>query len=130
MQTYAAMEFKAACAPQIYAEAMQSPCCAAIHLTRIETEFTCDTFMPSIDPAHFRLWSASAPRLDNGVRTAFLCYTRLSPDQPLLPKAVASSHQEFQVLRPRPCGFVRHCTVHACTCLTPCSHKAKVREIM
>lgn len=81
---------------------MQSPSCAAIHLSRVETTFPCDTFMPAIDPVHFRLWSASAPRTDNGVRISFLCYTRPSSPQPLLPKAVASLHQEFQVLCPRP----------------------------
>lgn len=87
-----------ACTAQIYAEAMQSPSCAAIHLTRVETAFPCDTFMPAIDPVHFRLWSASTPHTDNGVRISFLCYTRSGSPQLLLPKAVASLHQEFQVL--------------------------------
>ena len=75
---------------------MQSQCCAAIHMTRVEADFPCDTFMPAIDPAHFRLWSATAPRMDAGVRTAFLCYTRLGA-QPVLPKALASTHEEMQV---------------------------------
>ena len=67
-------------------------------MTRVEAEYACDTFMPPIDPAHWRLWSASPPRMDAGVRTAYLCFTRLGP-QPRLPKALASTHEEVQVRR-------------------------------
>ena len=55
---------------------MASEQCEAIHLTRVERDYDCDNFMPELDPETYRLWSASAPRRDNGVRTAFQCYTR------------------------------------------------------
>ena len=82
---------------QIYTEAMASERCEAIHLTRVEADFACDTFMPALDPAQYRLWSATPPRRDNGVRTAFLCYTRAGAPPPRLPKALASRHDELQV---------------------------------
>jgi hypothetical protein len=66
-------------------------------LTRVEKDFACDTFMPALDPAQYRLWSATPPRRDNGVRTAFLCYTRTGAPPPRLPKALASRHDELQV---------------------------------
>ena len=82
---------------QIYTEAMASERCEAIHLTRVGKDFDCDTFMPALDPARYRLWSATPPRRDNGVRTAFLCYTRAGAPTPRLPKALASRHDELQV---------------------------------
>ena len=36
----------------------------------------CDTFMPAVDESAFRLWSASPPRAESGLRYSFLCYTR------------------------------------------------------
>ena len=79
---------------------MASEQCEAIHLTRVERDYDCDTFMPQLDPEKYRLWSASAPRRDNGVRTAFLCYTRAgAATPPRMPKAVASRHDELQVCR-------------------------------
>ena len=55
---------------------MDSPQLAAIHLTQVEGEgYACDTFMPPIDEAAFRLWSASPPRRDGDTRYSFLCYT-------------------------------------------------------
>jgi dihydrofolate reductase/thymidylate synthase len=55
---------------QVYSEAMQSDACAAIHLTLVEAEVEADTFFPAIDPARFRLWSASPPRRNEGTRLA------------------------------------------------------------
>ena len=76
---------------------MASEQCEAIHLTRVGKDFDCDTYMPALDPEQYRLWSASLPRRDNGVQTAFLCYTRAGVATPRLPKAIASRHDELQV---------------------------------
>jgi dihydrofolate reductase/thymidylate synthase len=63
---------------QVYAESMASPLLSAVHLTRVEADAECDTFMQPVDEAAFRVWAASAPRRDaeGGPRYAFLCYTR------------------------------------------------------
>ncbi len=79
---------------------MQSPDLSAIHLTLVETDADCDTFMPPVDESRFRLWSAAAPRRDTpaGPRYSFLCYTRAGQEgAPVLPPAVASQHEELQV---------------------------------
>ncbi len=58
------------CLLQVYREALASPLCTAVHLTRIEQQFECDTHFPALDPAAFKLWSASEPHIDekSGVR--------------------------------------------------------------
>lgn len=79
---------------------MQSPDLSAIHLTLVEADIDCDTFMPPIDESRFRLWSAAAPRRDTpaGPRYSFLCYTPAGQEgAPVLPPAVASRHEELQV---------------------------------
>lgn len=84
---------------QVYKEAILAPECAVIHLTVIESDFECDTFLPEIDPKRFALWSAAAPQSDNNVRYHFLCYTARSIDgPPQLPAGTASKHEEQQVL--------------------------------
>lgn len=89
--------------PQIYEEALKSAACAAVHLTQIETEYECDTFFPPLDRSVFSLWSATAPHRTKADRCSFLCYTRAeaaTTDQPQLPPAVASRHEELQVVLP------------------------------
>ena len=83
---------------QVYKEAITAPECAVIHYTLIESDIDCDTFFPEIDPKLFALWSAAAPKSDNGIRYHFLCYTTRSPGgPPKLPIAIASKHEEQQV---------------------------------
>lgn len=50
---------------QIYAEALASPACAAVHLTRVAGEFGCDTFFPPLGPAWER-FAAGAPISEGG----------------------------------------------------------------
>lgn len=84
---------------QVYQEAIASPNCSAIHLTRIEEDYECDTFFPDIDSAKFKLWSAAAPHKDGEATCSFLCYTRAGLDvPPPLPRSVASRHEEYQYL--------------------------------
>eukprot|EP00967_Tisochrysis_lutea_P115219 scaffold184418_cov24-Tisochrysis_lutea.AAC.1 len=51
---------------QVYREALTSPLCTAIHLTLVEKDVECDTTFPEVDPARFRLWSASEPQGEEG----------------------------------------------------------------
>ena len=53
---------------QVYKEALAHPNCAAVHVTRVEREFECDTFLPTLDPAKFRVWSASPPMVEHDTR--------------------------------------------------------------
>ncbi|CAK9857715.1 unnamed protein product [Sphagnum jensenii] len=61
---------------QVYSEAMNSPLCDAIHVTEIDSSFQCDTFMPAVDTNLFRVWSASFPAVENGIRFSFVTYVR------------------------------------------------------
>lgn len=101
----------------VYKEAMKSPLCQAVHITQIDASYKCDTFFPQIDTARFKLWSASEPREENGVKYTFACYTLANKDpssgastpkspatagEPttpvVLPPAMASKHDELQYL--------------------------------
>ena len=83
----------------VYKEAIEAPECAVIHLTVIESDYECDTFLPEVDPQRFALWSAAPPQSDNDVRYHFLCYTARGTDgPPQLPAGIASKHEEQQVL--------------------------------
>ena len=86
---------------QIYKESMTSPSLSAIHLTQVESDIECDTFMPPIDESQFKLWSASAPRRDdpNGPRYSFLCYTR-SPGGSAAAAAAASEGETSKETAP------------------------------
>jgi dihydrofolate reductase/thymidylate synthase len=65
---------------QVYAEALGAPGCEAVHLTLVEAGAealpACDTHMPPLDAARFRLWAAAAPRREAGLRYSLLVYTR------------------------------------------------------
>ena len=45
----------------------------------------------------FKLWSAAPPRSEKGLTYAFLCYTAAGLEDPHLPPAMASQHEEKQV---------------------------------
>lgn len=83
---------------QVYAEAVQSSLCSAIHLTQVDKDYDCDTFFPPIDAKRFKLWSASPPMVEGDTSYTFMCYTAASlPGAPQLPPAMASRHEEQQV---------------------------------
>ncbi|KAG2437962.1 hypothetical protein HXX76_005577 [Chlamydomonas incerta] len=84
---------------QVYAEALAHPNCTAVHLTQVEKEYECDTFLPALDPAVWGLWSSSDPVTENGTRYSFVCYTRRDTEHALeLPPCMASRHDEQQYL--------------------------------
>lgn len=83
---------------QLYATALKHPQCQAVHITRIEQEFDCDTFMPALDPAVYGLWSAGEPIVENGTRYSFLCYTRFHQGSQYVPSSTVPRHDEMQYL--------------------------------
>jgi dihydrofolate reductase/thymidylate synthase len=116
---------------QVYSEAMASPLCQAVHLTEVtpplpaaavaadaadapagdkKKAFTCDAFLPALDPARFQLYAAApVVREKGGVRIQFLTYFgadaatgkfRAPGAATLPPGAVAAGvrHEELQYL--------------------------------
>ncbi|XP_047168684.1 bifunctional dihydrofolate reductase-thymidylate synthase isoform X2 [Vigna umbellata] len=62
---------------QIFREALNAPGCEAIHLTEIQSNIECDTFMPSVDFTIFRPWYSSFPKMENNIRHSFISYVRV-----------------------------------------------------
>ncbi|MCB9771256.1 MAG: dihydrofolate reductase [Candidatus Omnitrophica bacterium] len=60
---------------QIFNEAIKNPYCQKIYLTRVESEFVCDTFFPDFH-AQFSQVACSSPVLDEGVTLVFCQYER------------------------------------------------------
>ena len=99
---------------QVYAEALASPLCEAVHLTEVtpaaDKPFTCDAFLPALDPAKYRLY-ATAPVVHekDGVKIQFLTYFGANaetgkfrqPGAATLPAGAAAAgvkHEELQYL--------------------------------
>ncbi|KAB2094982.1 hypothetical protein ERO13_A01G004300v2 [Gossypium hirsutum] len=62
---------------QIFRESLNAAGCDAIHITEIETNIECDTFMPAIDTAVFQPWYSSFPMVENDIRYCFTTYVRV-----------------------------------------------------
>ncbi|CAN6686015.1 unnamed protein product [Malus baccata var. baccata] len=62
---------------QILREALNASSCEAIHITEIETNIECDTFIPAIDSSVFQPWYSSFPKVENGIRHSFTTYVRV-----------------------------------------------------
>ncbi|KAL6270060.1 hypothetical protein ACE6H2_026971 [Prunus campanulata] len=62
---------------QILREALNAPGCDAIHITEIETNIECDTFIPAIDSSVFQPWYSSFPKVENSIRHSFTTYVRV-----------------------------------------------------
>ncbi|KAA8536086.1 hypothetical protein F0562_028564 [Nyssa sinensis] len=110
---------------QILREALNAPGCDAIHITEIETDIECDTFIPAVDASVFQPWYSSFPLVENNIRYSFTTYVRVrNPiDEPLgqtnglmsengsdsakfevkkfsfLPKMIFEKHEEYLYLR-------------------------------
>ncbi|KAG9449715.1 hypothetical protein H6P81_009680 [Aristolochia fimbriata] len=100
---------------QILREALNSPGCDAIHITVIETDFECETFVPFIDLSLYQLWYTSFPLVENSIRYSFVTYVRVQnpveldgkPGTPklnvesfsFLPKMIFERHEEYMYLR-------------------------------
>uniref|UniRef100_A0A5B7AZH1 Bifunctional dihydrofolate reductase-thymidylate synthase n=1 Tax=Davidia involucrata TaxID=16924 RepID=A0A5B7AZH1_DAVIN len=108
---------------QILREALNAPGCDAIHITEIETDIACDTFIPAVDASVFQPWYSFFPLVENNVRYSFTTYVRVknSTVEPLgqtnglmsgscldsakfevksfLPKMIFEKHEEHLYLR-------------------------------
>lgn len=62
---------------QILRESLNARECDAIHITEIETNIDCDTFIPAIDVTQFQAWYSSFPIVENGIRYCFTTYIRV-----------------------------------------------------
>ncbi|KAF6143612.1 hypothetical protein GIB67_012411 [Kingdonia uniflora] len=62
---------------QILREALNAPGCDAIHITEIETDIECDTFMPQIETSIFQPWYSSIPSVENDIKFSFATYVRV-----------------------------------------------------
>ncbi|KAJ0673316.1 putative dihydrofolate reductase, Thymidylate synthase [Helianthus annuus] len=62
---------------EILRESLNSAGCDAIHITEIETDFDCDTFIPDIDASQFQPWYSSFPLTENEIRHCFTTYVRV-----------------------------------------------------
>jgi dihydrofolate reductase/thymidylate synthase len=94
---------------QLYAAALGSPACEAVHLTSVELEAApaCDTHMVPLDTAAWQLYSSSSPhqlREAPRGRYTFLHYVRAGAKQPpCWPPGVEARHEEHQYL-----DLIRH----------------------
>lgn len=60
---------------QVYAEALEHPQTASLHLTRVDAEVECDTFIPDMTAhSNFKLSSSSAVQEENGIKYRFQKY--------------------------------------------------------
>ncbi|XP_071742151.1 bifunctional dihydrofolate reductase-thymidylate synthase 1-like [Rutidosis leptorrhynchoides] len=95
---------------EILRESLNGPRCDAIHITEIEADIDCDTFIPTIDTLKFQLWYSSFPLVENGIRYCLTTYVRSrisavdSPIKPknlysFLPKTIFEKHEEYLYLK-------------------------------
>ncbi|KAK9074047.1 hypothetical protein SSX86_006643 [Deinandra increscens subsp. villosa] len=110
---------------EILRESLNGPGCDAIHITEIEKDIDCDTFIPAIDASQFQPWYSSFPLVENGIRHCFTTYVRVrnsaveesvktngllsdhGPDSTkfdsrmysFLPKKIFEKHEEYLYLR-------------------------------
>lgn len=81
---------------EILREALNAPECDAIHITEIETNVECDTFMPAIDKSMFQPWYSSFPVVENSLRYSFTSYVRVrsSTESPIDQNNGLDSHKK------------------------------------
>ncbi|VFQ82947.1 unnamed protein product [Cuscuta campestris] len=66
---------------EIFREALNADKCEAVHITEVEADIDCDTFMPAIDMTAFQPWCTSFPLEENKIRFSFTTYVRVrSPE--------------------------------------------------
>nr|XP_043624338.1 bifunctional dihydrofolate reductase-thymidylate synthase 1-like [Erigeron canadensis]XP_043624339.1 bifunctional dihydrofolate reductase-thymidylate synthase 1-like [Erigeron canadensis] len=102
---------------QVLRESLNASECDAIHITEIETNIDCDTFIPAIDVQKFQPWCSSFPIVENGIRHCFTTYVRVrsSADEAptkvngsskfdvksfsFLPRKIFEKHEEYLYLK-------------------------------
>lgn len=64
----------------IYEQSMKSSLCNMVYLTKVFSNFECDTFMPDIAAGGFEIDESYTQNVDEGeVNYQFQRYTRISP---------------------------------------------------
>lgn len=58
---------------QVYETALAKARCQRLYVTRVNGDFKCDAFFPTL-PEHYRLISSSSPQIENGIGYSFLVY--------------------------------------------------------
>ncbi|KAK3027003.1 hypothetical protein RJ639_041764, partial [Escallonia herrerae] len=110
---------------QVLREALNAPGCDAIHITEIQSDLDCDTFIPALNVSSFQPWYSSFPSMENNIRYCFTTYVRVrnsmveSPSLTkgptsdsnsdvvkfdvkkfsFLPKMIFEKHEEYMYLR-------------------------------
>lgn len=95
----------------LYAEALASPACEAVHLTSVELSPApeCDVHMPALDLSTYALYCSSPPQRAGPAEAPFGRFTfthyvrRSAQPAPCLPPAVRAEHEESQYLE-----LIRH----------------------
>ena len=86
---------------QVYREALANPACVAVHLTHIESDCDCDTFLDSFQEEHWRTWSSTPVKKHKNMAYSYHCYVRRgSGSFAEAPPAMNSRHEESQVDQP------------------------------
>ncbi|KAJ6368693.1 hypothetical protein OIU78_001133 [Salix suchowensis] len=80
---------------QILRESLNAPGCDAIHITEIETDFDCDTFIPAIDTSVFQPCQNNGVNPDGNSENSKFEVKEFS----FLPKMVFERHEEHLYLR-------------------------------
>ncbi|MFS7902527.1 putative dihydrofolate reductase, Thymidylate synthase [Helianthus anomalus] len=86
-------------------EAMNGPGCETIHMTEIDENIDCDTFIPRVDLSLFRPWCSSLPVIENNISYRFVSYVRVCSSSDsnklklenfaFLPKIIFDKYEEF-----------------------------------
>ncbi|KAK1269326.1 hypothetical protein QJS04_geneDACA005111 [Acorus gramineus] len=100
---------------QVLREALNAPGCDAIHITEIEADIECDTFIPPVDFSVFHPWYSSFPLVENDIRYSFVTYVRVRSSATekdaaendkfeiekfsFLPKMILERHDEYKYLK-------------------------------
>ncbi|KAI3952165.1 hypothetical protein MKW98_005860 [Papaver atlanticum] len=93
---------------QVLREALNAPGCDAIHLTEIETNIECDTFIPPVDSALYKPWNSSFPRsLESVVKNGVTIDNNNNIDSSKseaekfssLPKMIFERHEEYNYMK-------------------------------
>jgi dihydrofolate reductase / thymidylate synthase len=61
---------------QVYREAVLHGNCAAVHMTEIQSDLTCDTFFPKLPEGRFQLWGRTQLQQTGKHQISFKCYVR------------------------------------------------------
>ncbi|XP_047327741.1 bifunctional dihydrofolate reductase-thymidylate synthase-like [Impatiens glandulifera] len=63
---------------EVLREALNAPECEAIHMTKIESNIECDTFIPPVDLSAFQPWYSSSTLVENDISFRFVTYVRMN----------------------------------------------------